>query len=444
MVLLMETILPFNYEYTNVLQSVSVIAHSLFYFYIFWITGSALYCYYLEFIKRDDSSTYFAKRLIALPFKKFSFPFMLGLVPFLVIYSLDLIWLRGEEFNPVHNWNLVALGLFVSSTFILYYYKFSFDLITLLPKSVVDKENSDYVRLMEGNLKNHKRSALIGTIGILFTLYLISLLNVAKLDYNQNDYKFDIIAYSLSFDANFRFLFYLVLSFSITFFVSLFLNLVWEDSSSDVSEGMSKFIEEKSVRGAFVTVLIQPLFILIDVLILPKNSLSYLVFISGGISVILLFLIANQLNAYRKEFLKSYLSYSFYLIVLVVVFLSLKEVVALANVYKPKSVEIAQNFITYEENLKTKLNIKKVTISGEEIFIAKCSACHKFDEKLVGPPYNAVLKKYEDKREQLVKFILNPVKVDPAYPPMPSQGLIPPEAEAVADYLIKLYKENQQ
>jgi cytochrome c len=122
----------------------------------------------------------------------------------------------------------------------------------------------------------------------------------------------------------------------------------------------------------------------------------------------------------------------------------MKDVIAFGNVLKPKSVEISKNFLTYEENLKSKLNIKTVTISGEEIFTAKCSACHRFDSKLVGPPYNVVLKKYENNRDKLVKFILNPVKVDPAYPSMPSQGLIPPEAEAVADYIMKVYKEGKQ
>jgi cytochrome c len=439
-----EITLPFSFVYTKVLQLVSVIAHSIFYFYIFWSTGSALYSFYLEFIKKDDASTFFAKRIIDLPFRKISFPLVLGFIPLLVIFSLDLIWLKGQEFNPVHNLSLITLLLFIISISLLYYYRFSFDLITLLPKSVVDKGSTEYIQLMENNLKNHKRAALSGTILLLITLYLISILNVAKLDYNEVDYRFDLIAYSVQLDVFLRFLFYLVLSFSITFFVSLFFNFVWEETKLDTTEGLSQFIEQNSLTGAFVSVLLQPVLILIDVLVLPKNSLSYWVFIASGLSIILLFLIANQLNAYRKENLKSYLSYSFYFMVFVLVFISIKDVVAFANVMKPKSVEISQNFLTYEENLKTKLNIKTVTISGEEIFTAKCSACHRFDQKLVGPPYNVVLKKYEDKKDQLVKFILNPVKVDPAYPPMPSQGLIPPEAEAVADYIMKVYKENQK
>ncbi|MGB9847674.1 MAG: hypothetical protein ACPLKV_00405, partial [Minisyncoccia bacterium] len=91
MVLMYEFTLPFSFTYTKVLQLVSVIAHLIFYFYIFWLSGSALYSFYLEFIKRDDASTFFAKRLIDLTFKKISFPLVLGFIPFIVIFSLDLI-----------------------------------------------------------------------------------------------------------------------------------------------------------------------------------------------------------------------------------------------------------------------------------------------------------------------------------------------------------------
>jgi cytochrome c len=75
-------------------------------------------------------------------------------------------------------------------------------------------------------------------------------------------------------------------------------------------------------------------------------------------------------------------------------------------------------------------------MSGEEIFNAKCSACHLFDQKKVGPPYKSVLPKYRGNKAQLVSFVLNPLKVDPSYPPMPNQGLKPTEADSIATYLL--------
>ena len=54
-----------------------------------------------------------------------------------------------------------------------------------------------------------------------------------------------------------------------------------------------------------------------------------------------------------------------------------------------------------------------------------------------------VLPKYVGKEAQLVAFIRNPVKVDPAYPPMPNPGLKPQEADAVAKYLLEEFAKKK-
>lgn len=79
-------------------------------------------------------------------------------------------------------------------------------------------------------------------------------------------------------------------------------------------------------------------------------------------------------------------------------------------------------------------------ISGENIFNTKCSACHKWDVKLVGPPYKETLPKYEGKMDELISFITHPTKKNPDYPAMPEQGLKPKEVEAIAKYIMATYK----
>jgi len=74
--------------------------------------------------------------------------------------------------------------------------------------------------------------------------------------------------------------------------------------------------------------------------------------------------------------------------------------------------------------------------AGEKIYSEKCSACHAFDHKVVGPAHKDVLPKYRGQMDKLVGFILAPQKVDPAFPAMPAQGLSRREARAVADYLL--------
>jgi len=77
--------------------------------------------------------------------------------------------------------------------------------------------------------------------------------------------------------------------------------------------------------------------------------------------------------------------------------------------------------------------------AGARLYRERCSACHQFDRKVVGPAYQDVLPKYEGDFDGLAAFILAPRKVDPAYPPMPNQGLKRAEARAVAAYLWKKY-----
>jgi len=72
---------------------------------------------------------------------------------------------------------------------------------------------------------------------------------------------------------------------------------------------------------------------------------------------------------------------------------------------------------------------------GEQIYNQRCTACHKWETKLVGPPHMSVLPKYEGKTDELVKFVVNPVRVDTSYPPMPSQGLNELEAQSVVLFL---------
>jgi len=74
--------------------------------------------------------------------------------------------------------------------------------------------------------------------------------------------------------------------------------------------------------------------------------------------------------------------------------------------------------------------------AGEKIYAEKCSACHAFDHKVVGPAHKDVLPKYRGQSAALQAFILAPQKVDPAFPTMPAQGLSRREARAVADYLL--------
>lgn len=429
--------LPFNLDYAKVLKVVGTIAYSIYYFYLLWLASSALISIFTYFSKKDLNKRLLANSLLSIGLRKLSFVIVLGILPAVEILSLDFIWLVGNEFSEYRTFRVMSFILFTISSIILFVYNHS-----SIFESQLERLNENVDEFKSKIRKLNKFFGLVGVSGIVLVLLLEAVLFTSKLNYRSANFKFDLFDTLTDYRVYLKILNYLVLGFGITFIFSLFYNYLWEESSVE-RMNQENDLKRKFADYSLISLLLLPVFVLIDLFSLPKQSLSYWIFLSSGFTVILIFIIANQLNAFEKENNESLGRFAFYLTILVVVFLMSKDVVATANLLKPKTVEISQNFVQYETELKNKLNIKTVTISGEEIFTAKCSACHRFDSKLVGPPYNLVLKKYENNREQLIKFILNPVKVDPQYPPMPSQGLIPPEAEAIADYIMKVYKENK-
>lgn len=81
---------------------------------------------------------------------------------------------------------------------------------------------------------------------------------------------------------------------------------------------------------------------------------------------------------------------------------------------------------------------------GEEIFTVKCSACHKFDERYVGPALADVTVRRSP--AYILNMVLNPQEMIERHPAakqllaeyltyMPSQGLSEQEARQVLEYL---------
>ena len=100
--------------------------------------------------------------------------------------------------------------------------------------------------------------------------------------------------------------------------------------------------------------------------------------------------------------------------------------------------EAREELVAQREELYTSADVIDPQV-GERIFNQICSACHSFESRVIGPPYNEVLPKYVDDLEGLTSFIWKPVKVDSDYPSMPGQGLKKSEARSVAYYLISRF-----
>jgi cytochrome c len=125
----------------------------------------------------------------------------------------------------------------------------------------------------------------------------------------------------------------------------------------------------------------------------------------------------------------------FGLVIVLIFFNVIKDQAAFSNANYENTLEITKKASEHEEEAKTKI-MQSAGIDPQQIFNQKCIACHKFDQKLVGPPYDQTVPKYNGDVQKLAAYIFNPQKIDPNYPPMPNQGLKKKEATAMAQWLI--------
>jgi cytochrome c1 len=88
---------------------------------------------------------------------------------------------------------------------------------------------------------------------------------------------------------------------------------------------------------------------------------------------------------------------------------------------------------------------------GEAVFTLKCSACHKMDDRYVGPPLGDVLTRRTP--AFVMNMMLNPAEMVERHPdvkallaeymtPMPNQNMTEDEARAVLEYLREQMEKN--
>lgn len=180
-----------------------------------------------------------------------------------------------------------------------------------------------------------------------------------------------------------------------------------------------------------------PLVVLFNIAAVPDAALSGTIYSLTGFVIILFFLAAHCIYGYYKSLHSGSITAGFSLFLFATVLLITSDNVAVSTAISSNALLQASTHEKVMEELTSKLGVASVTQSGEDIYNGRCFACHLFDRKKVGPPYFETIPKYKGRKAELVSFILNPVKVNPGYPPMPNQGLRPAEADSVASYILR-------
>jgi cytochrome c2 len=185
-----------------------------------------------------------------------------------------------------------------------------------------------------------------------------------------------------------------------------------------------------------------PVFVLFNLITLPDIALSGGVFaISVAIMILALAVCVVLSVTFGNQAGRSN-AYVFVLYILIFLAVLMNDNVAIGNAYQERSMALeiqAEEIKAEKEALREKPIVSKPSASlkmGEGVYDKRCSTCHAFESRDIGPPLYEVLPKYRDNVEGLKGFIRKPTLVNPDYPPMLAQGLTEEEIESVALYIL--------
>ena len=436
-----KLVLPQSLEHIALLHYMAIIVLFLFVPFISLALGGSIISFYFKRKgKREpnDHFNLFSKEVIEYTTFTKGAGVGLGVLP---LIALILIYSQ-----ILHNLKLVAVSFFVAAFLLItiglifiYTYRYSWVFKSLLSSVKNEEREIEYSTFANNVARVNRKSSYWGIIFLLAgTYFFIGGLNLAV---NPSDWNASGILYLFtSFSVFVKWIHFLTAALSLTGAFLLFIYFYWEGGKEIEDFGYKVFIKKTGLAITLFFALFQPLFLLINLIALPSLALSSSVFGFAVLSLLAVFWVFHLLYAMLKNSELRYSVMVFLLLVVSSLTLIISEQAAFRNVTKKQALVLSAE---YDVTLKALKEEPKgiAAISGADIFNGKCSACHKFDQKLVGPPYKETLPKYNGDVEKVAEFILNPTKMNPAYPPMPNQGLKPAEAKAIAKYILEEVKK---
>ena len=416
---LKDIALPQSAEHIQLLHYMLILVLFLFVPFIsviFWGTGISLYFKSKEIRELDDNCRKFSKDIIELVTINKSVGIILGVVPLLTSILIFAQLFQGTEGSNL-NYLSTSLVLVIIALLFIYNYRYSF-----------------------GELRKQSvSSGVFGFIMLFVSLWFFSTGLTEAVFYNYWKAT-GTLSDLFSPLTIIRFLFLLVSSLALTGGAVLFGFFYLEGKKETLTEDYAVFIKRKTISITFAATVLIPLLMFINLFIVPGSMLSGAVFAYIIIGLFLLFLGYHFLYMIFARFSSKFTALLFFTLLFLVMSIIINDQLVISNATKVNSAMLANQ---YDEMLKELKGVESpAELNGEEIYKVRCASCHKFDQKLVGPPHNEVVPKYFGKEKQLIAYIRNPVKVDPNYPPMPNPGLRPNEAKAIADYILEKVKEN--
>ncbi len=441
-----KLVIPQSSEHIQLLHYLLMLILFLFIPFISAVLGSTILSLYYKvrgIRESNDIDLKFSKDVIETLTINKSVGIILGIVPIITAMLIYIQLLDGTDADIslylIFSLFFVSIGLILIYT---YRYSMSFMEIYDSVKNFEPDDEEVARKISRFRRANFSLSGKSGKYGILFLFIGIWLFitSATVAAYPAMWGKYNILYLMFFWEVLTRLFSFLSSAIALTGAAIFFAFFYWE-GGKHLQDGTYKdFVRKIAIRVSFTGALVMPLFMMIDIFAFPDNALSGGIFFFSTIALILLFIAYHYLYSMIKESNLKYSGHIFFIVLFTLFALIIKDQLVLQN---STEVQTAVMNIKFEKMMAelTGAGNKAKAISGEQIFKNICSSCHAFDHKVVGPPYEQTLPKYEGHIDQLVAFIRNPTQKNPGYPPMPNPGLTPVEADSIAHYIMATYKK---
>jgi cytochrome c len=441
---LKDIAIPASLEHFRLLVLISTLSSIVFVPYVSFVLGSSILSLWFNHKRRIKENVVFlnlAHELVDTALYNKSLITFLAILPGL---SLVLTYAQMLQKTSSLGVGLIGFGFLflLAGMILLSVYKYTFRVQEMLGsyQQLLQKQSdrpSEETTIVHRETDTHSYFRA-GKYGVCF-LSIALILYSAAISVTSNPSSWDndsVFSLFLSLDVWLKVIELLLLSTGMSGLGMLFFTFAWE-SRKEHSEEYALFVRKLGIRLSMTGLLTLPIFVLFNVAAVPDAALSGMVYSFTGSVIILFFLAAHFIYGYHKSLQPVAITVGFAMFMLATVILMTSDHVAVGTATRTHAVLLALNHEKSMEGLKSSLGVPEATFTGEDIYIARCYACHLFDQKKVGPPYIETIPKYRDKKGDLVAFILNPTKMNPAYPPMPNQGLRQAEADSIASYIMR-------
>jgi cytochrome c551/c552 len=448
---LKDLAVPLSEDQFHLLLFVTAISSIVFVPYVGFVLGSSVISVWHNLKSgriHDQRLLQFSYSVINVALYSKSLILFLALIPGMTL-SLSYMQILQQTGSIAAGLGVFGFIFLLIAFILLYSYKYTFGVRNILGalqtaqkgRKKISAGNMIDPDYRESNIRIHIRSGQWG----IFTLFISIVFYSCALSITLNPYQWETVG--SIFDALFsagawlKLLQFFAISASATGFGTL-LFLVDGLSKEHLENEYVVLARRTGIMLSVFSLFVLPLIILFNLLLTADEAVSGQTYFLAGFSLLFVFLAAHSIYLYAKTFEVQTFKFGSIGLLIAVSILSIQD---FATVKTASRLQMARISVSKEkslEDLNARFGLVAATFTGEDIYNTRCSSCHLFDVKKIGPPYYETIPKYKGNKAELEAFVLNPTQKNPGYPLMPNPGLKIAEADSVAAFLIRTVAEH--